>query len=385
MNCISISYRNTPLKIRECCAFSPEEKECFEKKALLLGITGCVLVSTCNRVEVYFTGENRTIPKVEELFFKEKQMEEALFKKSICVYSGEGALRHLMKVSCGMDSMVLGEDEILRQVKEAYQASMEGERCDYECNLAFQEAFHVAKAIKTDTRLSKTPISIGTLAAHAVIAFLEETKRSLEGNVLLVGATGKIGGIVARNLLEKEGIHLLLTGRSHNQKQELFSRAENTDFVPYEKRYEYLNQADVVISATKSPHYTFTKEEVEQALKEPKSRLFLDLAVPCDIDGDIGKLSGAKIMNIDDFKKLSEKNNAVKLREMEKAQIYMEEGLEEIKKALSYHDLQKNVEALQELADKKGISHVLYQLRDRLTGDEIQALVKGLNEIAGEN
>lgn len=385
MNCISISYRNTPLKIRECCAFSMEEKECFEKKALLLGITGCVLVSTCNRVEIYFTGENRMIPKVEELFIKEKQIEEALFKKSICIYSGEGALRHLMKVSCGMDSMVLGEDEILRQVKEAYQASMEGECCDYECNLAFQEAFHVAKAIKTDTRLSKTPISIGTLAAHAVIAFLEGAEGRLEGNVLLVGATGKIGGIVARNLLEKEGIHLLLTSRSHNQEQELFGRAENADVVPYEKRYEYLNQADVIISATKSPHYTFTKKEVEQALEEAKSRLFLDLAVPCDIDGDIGKLAGIKIRNIDDFQKMAEENNAVKLKEMEKAQIYMEEGLEEIKKAISYHDLQKNVEALQELADKKGISHVLYQLRDRLTGDEIQALVKGLNEIAGEN
>lgn len=95
-------------------------------------------------------------------------------------------------------------------------------------------SFHVAKAIKTDTRLSKTPVSIGTLAAHAVIAFLEEEKGGRGGSVLLVGATGKIGGIVARNLLEKEGIHLLLTSRSHHQEQELFSRAENADVVPYE-------------------------------------------------------------------------------------------------------------------------------------------------------
>lgn len=109
------------------------------------------------------------------------------------------------------------------------------------------------------------------------------------------------------------------------------------------------------------------------------------MAVPCDMDGELGKLSDIRMMNIDDFKMLSNKNNAVKLKEMEKAQIYMEEGLEEIKKALSYHELQKNVAALQELADKKGISHVFYQLRDRLTGDEIHALVKGLNEIAGEN
>lgn len=384
MNCISISYRNTPLKIRECCAFSPEEKEAFEKKALLLGITGCVIVSTCNRVEIYFTGDGRMIPKIEALFMKEKHIEEALFKKSICVYSEEGALRHLMKVSCGMDSMVLGEDEILRQVKEAYQASMEGKHCDHECNLVFQEVFHVAKAVKTDTELSKTPVSIGTLAAHAVMEFLEKQEKALGGKVLLVGATGKIGGIVARNLLDKEGIHLFLTVRSHNGKKELFSRAENADFVPYEKRYEYLNQADVVISATKSPHYIFTKQETALAFQERKKRLFLDLAVPCDVDGEIGKLPHTEIINIDDFKKLSKENNAIKLKEMEKAQIYMEEGMEEIKKALSYHELQKNMEVLQELTKKKGISHMLYQLRDRLTGDEIQALVKGLNEIAGE-
>ncbi len=384
MNCISISYRNTPLRIRECCAFSPEEKETFEKKALLLGITGCVVVSTCNRVEIYFTGDGRMIPKIEALFMKEKQIEEALFKKSICVYSQEGALRHLMKVSCGLDSMVLGEDEILRQVKEAYQASMEGKRCDYECNLAFQEAFHVAKAVKTDTELSKTPVSIGTLAAHRVMEFLKKQEKALGGNVLLVGATGKIGGIVARNLLDKEGIHLFLTGRSHNRKQEFFSREENADFVPYEKRYEYINQADVIISATKSPHYTFTKEETALAFQERKKRLFLDLAVPCDVDGEIGKLPHTEIINIDDFKMLSKENNAIKLKEMEKAQIYMEEGLEEIKKALSYHELQKHMEALQELTKKKGISHVLYQLRDRLTGNEIQALVEGLKEVTGE-
>ena len=384
MNCISISYRNTPLKIRECCAFSPEEKEAFEKKALLLGITGCVVVSTCNRVEIYFTGDGRMIPKIEALFMKEKQIEEALFKKSICVYSKEGALRHLMKVSSGMDSMVLGEDEILRQVKEAYQASMEGKRCDYECNLAFQEAFHVAKAVKTDTELSKTPVSIGTLAAHAVMEFLEKQEKALEGNILLVGATGKIGGIVARNLLDKEGIHLFFTGRSHNRKQEFFSGGEHAEFVPYEKRYEYCNQADVIISATKSPHYTFTRKETALAFQERKKRLFLDLAVPCDVDGEIGKLPCTEIINIDDFKMLSKENNAIKLKEMEKAQIYMEEGMEEIKKALSYHELQKHMEALQELTKKKGISHVLYQLRDRLTGDEIQAVVKGLKEVAGE-
>lgn len=239
MNCISISYKNTPLRIREVFAFSKEEKDVFEERAIVAGAKSCVVVSTCNRTEVYFTGEANVIERMQTLFMQEKEADEELFKKIIGVYSGDMALYHLFKVVCGMDSMVLGEDEILRQVKEAYQSALKENHCDHECNIFFQEAFHVAKAVKTDTRLSKTPISIATLTAHRVFEFLEGRNT---GNVLLVGAFGKIGAAAGRNILERENIRLLATSRIHRQREEFFGSRPNVTCIPYDKRYEYLTR-----------------------------------------------------------------------------------------------------------------------------------------------
>ncbi len=381
MNCISISFKNAHIDFRERFSFSEEEKRRFEEKAISAGAKSCVVVSTCNRSEIYFTGDERVLDGMQTLLTQEKRVKEEDFKKAVGIYSGDMAAYHLFKVACGMDSMVLGEDEILRQVKEAYQCALARGRCDYECNIFFQEALHVAKAVKTDTKISKTPVSIATLTAHSVFEFLEGKEG---GAVLLVGAYGKIGAAVGRNIMENQGIRLLATSRSHRGREEIFGSRPNVACVPYERRYDYLDEADVIISATASPHYTFTGDETMKFLKRKKSRLFVDLAVPRDIDGKIGGIGGIKLLQIDDFRELSRANNAVKIREMEKAQGYIQEGMEEAKKSLAYHRFSREKERLEALAAKKGVPYLFYQLRDRMSGDELISLVEGLEEIMGE-
>lgn len=237
MHCISISHKTTPVNIRELFSFSVDDQLEFQKQILMDDeILGCVIVSTCNRSEIYLSGNKNTINRVQNQLAKFKNIKQNEISKYFNVYSNEGAIKHLFRVACGLDSMVLGEDEILRQVKDAYQLSLKNKFVNTELNMIFQGAFNSAKAIKTDTKLSNTPVSIGTLTANKITEYL---KKSQSSNVLIVGITGKIGSIVAKNLICK-GINIIGTSRSHNISNELFSNIGTIKMVEYKDRYKYL-------------------------------------------------------------------------------------------------------------------------------------------------
>ena len=178
MFCISVSFKKTPLDIRQRFAFSWEEQESFLRNLMQREIiTGGVMVSTCNRSEIYFTGEENPIGLVEKELSSWKQIETGLIKKYCLYYTDAGAVRHLFKVACGLDSMVLGEDEILHQVKEAYLFANNHGYTNSDLNIIFQGAFNCAKLSKSSTRLSNTPVSIGTLTANTVENYLCEERQ----------------------------------------------------------------------------------------------------------------------------------------------------------------------------------------------------------------
>ena len=215
------------------------------------------------------------------------------------IYSEEQTVAHIFKVCCGLDSMVLGEDEILGQVKDAYQMTLEEKAADYEANVIFQKAITCAKKTKTDTNLSRTPVSIATLVANEVFHF--EKEGSQEKKVLIMGVTGKIGSTIAKNILSKSGIEVYGTVRSHKSDLTFQWKSSHIHLVDYADRYAYMEDADIIISATSSPHYTVVAEKLEQVFTTSKKRLFIDVAVPIDIDPAIGEISGVTLYDIDFF------------------------------------------------------------------------------------
>lgn len=379
MFCISVSFKKTPLSIRQKFAFSAEEQ-----KRLLSGlwnakkITGGVVVSTCNRSEIYVTGEKKALKAVENALAQQKEIDKESIKNYCLYYSGKKAVRHLFQVTCGLDSMVLGEDEILRQVKEAYQMASENGFANGELNIIFQGAFHCAKRSKSATKLSTTPVSIGTLTANAVEAYLEEKKESPEkrGTVLVIGATGKIGSIVAKDLMAK-GISVIGTQRRKHHGEEIFlSNDEQITFVDFHKRYDYLPEVDAIVSATSSPHYTLTRGEYEKRLQR-KSHLLIDLAVPYDIDKEIGDISSVVLYDIDYFETLSRENNNLKLRELGKAEGLLEECVEEVMKNLYVREFNVHMEGkkLEEWFPK-----MVYRLKEVLDSDEFLHVLRKLEQ-----
>lgn len=163
MECISISFKSAPEEIRRIFVFTQEEK-----KQLLEQAEQAVLLATCNRTEIYATGKESLFPVLERLLAEKSGMEETELRRIAKRFQGKKALEHLYRVTCGMDSMVLGEDEILGQVRQAYLFSCEEHRTGYELNTAFQGALACAKKIKTETDISKSSVSIATLVSNEV-------------------------------------------------------------------------------------------------------------------------------------------------------------------------------------------------------------------------
>ena len=341
MFCISVSFKKSPLPIRQKFAFLPEEQRQFlsflrEQKA----VSGGVVLSTCNRSEIYVTGGKEALEAVEKGLFVQKGIDRERIKTDCLYYSGKKAVRHLFQVICGLDSMVLGEDEILHQVREAYQTAVLENAADGEIHIVFQEAIHCARLSKTGTRLSATPVSIGTLTANAVEDYLklsDGVKTGKNGTVLVIGATGKIGSIVAKDLIAK-GISVIGTQRKKHRGEEIFlAQKDKIILEDFDRRYQCISRVDAIVSATSSPHYTLTRGEYEKQ-DSKKKRLLVDLAVPYDIDRELKELQQVTLLDIDYFSDLSERNGNIRAKEAERAVGILGECVEETMKKLYIRD-----------------------------------------------
>lgn len=377
MYCISVSHKKAPVDIRAELAFGAEEKtefiKCLMKKE---EITGVVVLCTCNRSEIYVSGTGNVIRESQEELADFKQMRLEKLLKYFNIYSGESAIKHLFKVCCGFDSMVLGEDEILGQVKSAYQNSKDQMAADYETNVLFQKAITCAKRIKTDTNLSRTPLSIATLAANEVFHFENE---GADKKVMVIGMTGKMGSTITKNILCKPGIHITGTVRSHKKDLNINVTDDRIRIVDYKDRYLYMNEMDIVISATLGPHYTVTYEELGERLTSRKKRLFIDVAVPVDMDSEISRIVGMTLYDIDYFETLSKNNTKIKLKELDRAKSIMEEELDTAIKEIVFHPYIGKMEELKSSLSGKRLDTLLYQIRDHVSSKELKVVLKTLD------
>lgn len=380
MFCISISHKTAAVEIRELFAFTKEEQILFAKKCLEQdSITGCIVVSTCNRSEVYFTGGKDAISYMERIIAEYKHYDSAKLMKYYLIYQEEKAVQHLFHVLCGLDSMLLGEDEILGQVKDAYQAALEAGVTNKELNLFMQHGIACAKKVKTDTCLSKTPVSIGTLTSNEIIRFPGQVKK-----VLLIGITGKMGSTVYKNLKDRQEIHIIAPLRNHNREYEV-NFPENVQVIRYEERYHYMEEADVIISATASPHYTITFDELTKSLKTGKHRLFLDLAVPVDIDSEIERLEGVTLFNIDYFEQLSQTNNERKVKESERAAILIEQCIDEVLKELDFMNYLDELPVIKQVVERKSFEEILYYLKGTTDNMEFSTILNATRKLLDWN
>lgn len=409
MICISITHKNLTAAKRECFACNDEEQiKLADTVAKTYPEAGLVLLMTCNRSEIYMSGTDTDFVWLEQQFADTKKFPVEALKGAAMRYEGKSCLTHLCRVVCGLDSAVLGEVEIIRQVKQAYLAAKECGQTDAEMNMVFQGALRLAKEVAETSQMTRLSVSVGTLACTAALEFRADTNMnedtdatenitsnemdtiadsnrqredSEEKHVLIIGAAGQMGSIVMRDLLDAdETVQIVGTSRKHKQAlQKIFSH-ERVQWVHYDRRYEYLDWADVIISVTDSPHYTFLADKVAEIRKETKPQLFLDLAIPRDIDAEIGRLSSCVVKDLDYIKSLATENNRKKLSEAKKIELLIEEHVDEMQKLLAFRAFVGTRKDITEKLGEKSAMWLLYQLKDVLDAQDLNHVLKGIED-----
>ena len=246
----------------------------------------------------------------------------------------------------------------------------------------FRYAVTAAKKVKTETALSRTSVSTATIAVKAAREYLGDLKGK---NVLLLGASGKIGNSIFKNLLSEGETHVYMTTRQHCHGGTGRRYLE----LPYGERYEWLDQMDVIISATSSPHYTMTLEKVRKALITEKRRVFVDLAVPPDIDKRVQELSDTGYYNMDDFARVADENNRKKEKEAAAAVDILEDYRVQFKKWMIF---QKSFGAVRRMKEKicrqaenkgmdKAVSHFFFALKESLAPEQLEIFMEALKKV----
>ena len=370
MFAISISYKTADTVLRQRYAFAPERAADFLKDLWAAGICEAVYLNTCNRCELYGVGD---CEKAVRLLAGAGGGDAAELREYVLIYQEERAIRHLFRVTAGMESMVLGEDEILGQMKTAYEQARQLGYTAYTLNTVFQAAFSAAKKVKTDTLLSKSSVSVATIAADRIRKF-----RKGHRTVLVIGGSGDTGRKLMKNLISYGDSEIYATYRSHHIRQDRVTE------VPYEQRYDYMAMADVIVSATKSPHYTVTAAGLKRLDLPAKDRLFVDLAVPRDIDGGIADLAGCRMLTIDEIEDLAAQNNAQKALEAAAAEDMLEAAADETLKLMLFHDFMPELRQMQEkLPGGSDFMKFVYRYRDEADARELASLIRVLRAAYG--
>jgi glutamyl-tRNA reductase len=316
---VSLSHENAPLGIRETLSFTKRRQA-----EILLYIKQniadeAVILSTCNRCEFYLAGEDMRNSFMDFLV----SLTDISITDYLDIYENYDCCEHLMMTAAGLKSMILGEDQILGQVRDAHEFSVTNNCCGKYLNTLFRLAVTGAKKVKTDTLISKTPLSAATISIKLCRKILGTLNNK---NILVIGASGKTGSIVLKDLLSLDCVNIYATSRKHNGIVNKISGAVTID---YDRRYENLDMYDAVISATSSPHLTIEKSKAACAIKTQKTRAFIDLAVPRDIDVEEDECTVYK--NIDDLHEIAENNTRIKLEEIEKAKIILRKYISEFR------------------------------------------------------
>lgn len=389
---LSISHKTAPLAIRELFAFTSEQQaELLGALRTEAGAAESLVISTCNRTEIY-----TFYPKEEQQQKLFSRLQRVVLEKAgalkvehitdyLRFYQGEKAVRHLFLVAAGLDSMVVGEDQILGQVKKAHEQAREAGTTGKYLNTLFRYAVTCAKRIKTDTELSKTAVSTATLAIKAA----EEALGTLQGKkIMVIGGTGEIGGIVLKNLYSMKGLHIYSTIRNVTLTHDAHVKSESNHVIDYKERYFYVDEMDVVISATSSPHYTLTYSKLKEQIHTEKPRVFVDLAVPVDIEEAIAEIPRTFLYNMDDFEALAKANNQAKKQAAKEAGEILREYEEEFMCWMIFQLAMPQIESTKEWmlkeAEKKGfakaVDKLFYRLREQASPEELEAIFRCLTD-----
>ncbi len=317
---VGLSHKSAPVEIREKVAFAADcLHEALRAVRDVDGVHEGVIVSTCNRVEIYAAGRKREdgIEGLCRFMARYHGVEEEKLRPHLYVFAGPEAVRHVFRVASSLDSMVVGEPQILGQVKDAYEKAAEGAATGLVLNRFMHKAFSVAKRVRTETRIAQAAVSI----SFAAVELARKIFGTLEGKRVLVIGAGEMCELAATHLMENGVSGVQVTNRTLARAEALAAKFQGRA-VPFEEFRDHLPDVDIVISSTGAPHFVVEVEDVRAAMKarRQKPMFFIDIAVPRDVDPRANDLPNVYLYDVDDLQGVVDANKKEREKEAEKAE-----------------------------------------------------------------
>jgi glutamyl-tRNA reductase len=349
---VGLNYRTAPVEVRERISFPEEELNRYLKA--LHGLPSLVegfILSTCNRVEICAAARDpvQGINEIKSFLALQHHLSLSEFEDTLYVLQGEELVRHIFRVAASLDSMVVGEPQILGQIKEAYRTAHASGTTGTLLNKLLHKAFFVAKRVRTETSIGNRAVSISFVAvelAKRIFAHVEERE------VLIVGA-GEMCELAAQHLVREGVKRVLVTNRTWERAMELAERFHG-EAIPFSELPNALLQADIVISSTGSPGFVVKREEVSDIIRKRKNSplFFIDIAVPRDIDPEVNTIDNVYLYDIDDLQEVAEANIKDRLQEAQRAEAIVATEVEKFCRWYESLEVVPTIVSLQEKMEK---------------------------------
>lgn len=404
---VGIDYNKASVDIRAQFSFTKKNAAAaMEKLKEAPGILGCIILSTCNRMEIWASTQEEWEGSLFDFLCEEKGKNPEEFRRYFVERREEEAIEHLFYLTSGLKSQILAEDQIITQVKDALSMARDVYCTDNVLEVLFRMAVTAAKRVKTEVVFSRGNSSV----IHQAIQKLRETGYSLDGSNCMVIGNGEMGKVAALALAEA-GAHVTVTVRQY--RSGIVSIPKGCDRINYGERMEFFPSCDLIVSATASPNFTLTKELIQQAAAGKKQQILIDLAVPRDIEPSVNEIEGITLYDIDSFKI---DTNSLELQEsMQKAAAILREQMEDFycwydgrslipriqdiqaeavqdlnlrilkilrKTPMEDEDRENLLNAI-DVAAGKVVSKMMFGLRDTLEKEEFINCVEGLEKLYG--
>ncbi len=350
---VGLSHKTAPVEIREKVAFAPTAMEAPSRQLLALpSIAEGVIVSTCNRVELYAASRNveAAIIELKRFMSEYHKVPAEILAEHLYEYEGVDAIRHVLRVASSLDSMVIGEPQILGQIKTAYGYATEFKTSGVILNRFLHKAFSVAKRVRTETAIASNAVSVSFAAVELARKIFDTLE---DKTVMLIGA-GEMCELAAKHFVNNGVKKVMVTNRTFARAEKLAAEFPGGIPVSFENFREQLHRVDIVLSSTGAPDYVLEAKKIKEVIKARryKPMFLIDIAVPRDIDPMANKLDGIYLYDVDDLQGVVQANLKEREKEAAKAEKIIDGEIVQFQKWMSTLEVKPTIVALRRRLDE---------------------------------
>lgn len=369
-----VTFRNSPIHVLERFTFKDLD-EAYERFKKHSGLSEFVILQTCNRVELFGAAENFDINKIKKTWASVSGLEESAFKENLELNENTEVFHHLLKLTSGLDSMVLGEEQILGQIKDSIATARGKKFSGQHLNTLFDKAIRIGTRVRNSTGISKGGVSIGSMA----VKLAEENVDDLKSKDILLIGTGESATLVAKSLKKRE--YKFFVSSRTLERSKAFAETIGGNPLRFEEVISGFDKYDVIFVATSAPYFLVTFDRILNAMKEnPMGKMILDLSNPRTVDEKVATIAGIKLMNLDQIAEMVDKNMRTRIGKASIAQNIINEELPIVEASMKRLDAEPIVKDVFKNIDSLRVRELQKALQ--MLGETDEKRVKIIDELS---